>query len=95
MGEMITRTTRDADKVRDALISFWRQVVETPLVVLATVGLLGWYNPLLGLVPLLLTVCGLWIFVRQIERLVTLDRAVGEAYDRVNQTSAKASAACG
>ena len=85
MGEMITRTTRDADKVRDALISFWRQVVETPLVVLATVGLLSWYNPLLGLVPLLLTVFGLWIFVRQTERLVTLDRAVGEAYDRVNQ----------
>jgi len=85
MGEMITRTTRDADKVRDALISFWRQVVETPLVVLATVGLLSWYNPLLGLVPLLLTVFGLWIFVRQTERLVSLDRAVGAAYDRVNQ----------
>ncbi|MHC8319998.1 ABC transporter ATP-binding protein [Pseudomonas sp. GB2N2] len=85
MGEMITRTTRDADKVRDALISFWRQVVETPLVVLATVGLLSWYNPFLGLVPLLLTVFGLWIFVRQTERLVGLDRAVGAAYDRVNQ----------
>lgn len=85
MGEMITRTTRDADKVRDALITFWRQLVETPLVVLATVGLLGWYNPLLGLVPLLLTVTGLWIFVRQTERLVSLDRAVGSAYDRVNQ----------
>ncbi|MGF0238630.1 ABC transporter ATP-binding protein [Rhodococcus sp. IEGM1300] len=85
MGEMITRTTRDADKVRDALISFWRQVLETPLVVLATVGLLSWYDPLLGLVPLLLTVVGLWIFVRQTERLVSLDRAVGEAYDRVNQ----------
>jgi ABC-type multidrug transport system fused ATPase/permease subunit len=40
---------------------------------------------LLGLVPLLLTVFGLWIFVRQTERLVSLDRAVGEAYDRVNQ----------
>ncbi|MEX5549194.1 ABC transporter ATP-binding protein [Pseudomonas pergaminensis] len=85
MGEMITRTTRDADKVRDALITFWRQLVETPLVVLATVGLLGWYDPLLGLVPLLLTVTGLWIFVRQTERLVSLDRAVGSAYDRVNQ----------
>ncbi|WP_106804068.1 ABC transporter ATP-binding protein [Pseudomonas sp. S5D5] len=85
MGEMITRTTRDADKVRDALITFWRQLVETPLVVLATVGLLSWYNPLLGLVPLLLTVTGLWIFVRQTERLVGLDRAVGSAYDRVNQ----------
>jgi len=85
MGEMITRTTRDADKVRDALITFWRQVVETPLVVLATVGLLSWYNPWLGLVPLLLTVTGLWIFVLQTERLVELDRSVGAAYDRVNQ----------
>lgn len=85
MGEMITRTTRDADKVRDALITFWRQVVETPLVVLATVGLLSWYNPWLGLVPLLLTVTGLWIFVMQTERLVELDRSVGAAYDRVNQ----------
>lgn len=84
MGEMITRTTRDADKVRDALISFWRQVVETPLVV-AMVGLLSWYDPLLGVVPLLLTVFGLWIFMRQTDRLVSLDRAVGEAYDRVNQ----------
>jgi ATP-binding cassette subfamily B protein len=85
MGEMITRTTRDADKVRDALISFWRQVVETPLVLLATVGLLCWYHPLLGLVPLALTAVGLWIFVRQTGRLVVLDRAVGAAYDRVNQ----------
>ncbi|HCT05846.1 MAG TPA: ABC transporter ATP-binding protein [Pseudomonas sp.] len=85
MGEMITRTTRDADKVRDALITFWRQLVETPLVVLATVGLLSWYDPLLGLVPLLLTVTGLGIFVLQTERLVGLDRAVGSAYDRVYQ----------
>lgn len=85
MGEMITRTTRDADKLRDALISFWRQVVETPLVVLATVSLLIWYNPLLGLVPLLLTGLGFWIFVAQTGRLVVLDREVGAAYDRVNQ----------
>ena len=27
-GEIITRTTRDADKVRDALTSFWRQGVD-------------------------------------------------------------------
>ncbi len=85
MGEMITRTTRDADKLRDALINFWRQVVETPLVVLATVSLLIWYNPLLGLVPLLLTGLGFWIFVAQTGRLVVLDREVGAAYDRVNQ----------
>lgn len=85
MGEMISRTTRDADKLRDALISFWRQLVETPLILLATVGLLTWYNAWLGLVPLLLTGLGLWIFVRQTERLLVLDREVGAAYDRVNQ----------
>lgn len=89
MGEIVTRTTRDADKVRDALVSFWRQLVETPLVVLATVGLLGWYHPLLALGPLLLTLLGLYIFVLQTERLVELDRAVGAAYDRVNQDLAE------
>ncbi|PYC16660.1 ABC transporter ATP-binding protein [Pseudomonas mosselii] len=89
MGELVTRTTRDADKVRDALITFWRQIVETPLVVLAAVGLLGWYDPLLGLVPLLLTGAGLWLFVRQTERLVTLDRAVASAYDQVSQDLAE------
>lgn len=89
MGEMVTRTTRDADKVRDALVSFWRQLVETPLVILATVGLLAWYDPLLALGPLLLTVVGVWIFVLQTERLVSLDRAVGAAYDRVNQDLAE------
>ncbi|MDH0303722.1 MULTISPECIES: ABC transporter ATP-binding protein [unclassified Pseudomonas] len=89
MGELVTRTTRDADKVRDALITFWRQIVETPLVVLAAVGLLGWYDPLLGLVPLLLTGAGLWLFVRQTGRLVSLDRAVAGAYDQVSQELAE------
>jgi len=85
VGELVTRTTRDADKVRDALVQFWRQVFETTLVVIAAVGLLFWYNPLLGAVPLLLTIVGMAIFVRQTDSLVTLDRAVGAAYDRVNQ----------
>jgi len=89
MGELVTRTTRDADKVRDALITFWRQIIETPLVVMAAVGLLSWYDPLLGLVPLLLTGAGLWLFVVQTDRLVTLDRAVGAAYDQVSQDLAE------
>ncbi|MBA1201037.1 ABC transporter ATP-binding protein [Pseudomonas capeferrum] len=89
MGELVTRTTRDADKVRDALITFWRQIVETPLVVMATVGLLSWYDPLLGLVPLLLTGVGLWLFIVQTDRLVTLDRAVAAAYDQVSQDLAE------
>lgn len=85
VGGMVTRTTRDADKLRDALVNFWRQVVETSLIVIAAVGTLIWYNPLLGVVPLALTVSGMWIFVRQTNQLVVLDRATGAAYDAVNQ----------
>ncbi|MEA3132723.1 MAG: ATP-binding cassette, subfamily bacterial, partial [Gammaproteobacteria bacterium] len=85
VGELVTRTTRDADKVRDALINFWRQVFETALVALAAIGVLAWYNPLLGLVPVLLTLAGLSIFIIQTAELVTLDRAVGAAYDAVSQ----------
>lgn len=85
MGEIVTRTTRDADKLRDALISFWRQVVETALVVAAAVGLMFWYNFWLGCVPLLLTIIGIAILVHQTDRMVALDRATGDAYDAVNQ----------
>jgi ATP-binding cassette, subfamily B, bacterial len=85
VGELMTRTTRDADKVRDALINLWRQVFETGLVALAAIGMLAWYNPLLGLVPLVLTGAGLAIFVHQTSGLVQLDRAVGAAYDAVSQ----------
>jgi len=89
IGELVTRTTRDADKLRDALVAFWRQTVETALVVGAAMGLLLWYNPWLGAVPLLLTVVGCWIFVRQTDKLVVLDRAVSDAYDQVSQDLAE------
>ena len=85
VGELVTRTTRDADKLRDALVNFWRSVVETVLVVAASIGLLSWYDPLLGVVPGLLVAVGLAILVRQTDGLVLLDRRVGEAYDQVNQ----------
>jgi len=84
-GEIVTRTTRDADKLRDALISFWRQVVDTSFIVIAAVGFLFWYHPLLGLGPLLLTLTGFYILFRQTDHLVQLDRAVGQAFDGVNQ----------
>lgn len=85
LGEIVTRTTRDADKLRDALINFWRQVFETALVVVAAIAMLCWYNPWLGLVPLVLTSLGMAIFVHLTDHLVVLDRAVGQAYDRVSQ----------
>jgi ABC-type multidrug transport system fused ATPase/permease subunit len=85
VGGMVTRTTRDADKMRDALVNFWRQVIETSILIVACVGMLCFYHPWLGLVPLLLTTTGMGIFVLQTGQLVTLDRAVGQAYDLVNQ----------
>lgn len=85
VGELVTRTTRDADKLRDALINFWRQVFELTLVVAATLGVLAWYHPALALVPLLLIGVAVVLFLRQTDHLVTLDRATGAAYDEVNQ----------
>lgn len=85
VGGMVTRTTRDADKLRDALMNFWRQIFETLLLVIATVGMLCWYNVWLGVIPLVITIAGVGIFVLQTNHLVTLDRATGAAYDTVNQ----------
>lgn len=85
VGEIVTRTTRDADKVRDALVNFWRQIFETGLVIASSVAILVWYSPWLGVPTLLLTTAGFLILAAQTERLVALDRAVGLAYDAVNQ----------
>ena len=85
VGEIVARTTRDADKVRDALISFWRNVIETGLVILASLAVLCWYDPLLALVPAILTAVGIAIFLRVADHLVVLDRAVSDAYDSVSQ----------
>lgn len=85
VGEMVTRMTRDADKVRDALINFWRQMFETGLVVAISAGVLIWYSPLLGLVPLALLITGIALLWRQADTLVALDRRIGAAYDAVTQ----------
>ncbi len=84
-GEMITRTTRDADKVRDALTSFWRQGVDSVLVIVAAMVFLLGHDLFLGLVPVALTWLALALLVRQADGLVGLDRALGKAYDQVNQ----------
>lgn len=85
VGEMVTRMTRDADKVRDALINFWRQMFETGLVVAISGSVLIWYSPLLGLVPLALLGIGIALLWRQADTLVALDRRIGAAYDAVTQ----------
>jgi ATP-binding cassette subfamily B protein len=84
-GELITRTTRDCDKVRDAVIGGWRQLLDVTLIVAGSVALLTWYHPLLGLVPALLVAAAVLIVLLQVGRLVALDRRTSDAYDAVTQ----------
>jgi ATP-binding cassette subfamily B protein len=85
VGEMITRMTRDADKLRDALINFWRQMFETGLVVVISVGVLFSWSPWLGAVPFALMVLGIALLWSQADALVRLDTRIGAAYDAVTQ----------
>ncbi len=85
VGEMVTRMTRDADKVRDALINFWRQIFETGLIVAISLGLLCVYSPWLALLPALLLALGIALLWSEADTLVALDRRIGDAYDAVTQ----------
>jgi ATP-binding cassette subfamily B protein len=85
VGEMVTRMTRDADKLRDALINFWRQMFETGLVVLISVGVLLNWSVWLGVVPLALMALGIALLWSQADALVRLDEQIGTAYDAVTQ----------
>lgn len=89
LGEVLSRTTRDSDKLKEALINFWRQVFESSLVVTVTVGLLCWYHPWLGLVPLLFIFLGLWVLFKLTNQLVVLDHQVVSAYEKVSDTLAE------
>ncbi len=84
-GEIVTRTTRDSDKVRDAVVGGFRTLLETALVMIACLGVLAWYDLWLALVPTLLVGIALWMFISQARKLVVLDRAAGDAYDVVTQ----------
>ncbi|WP_081407556.1 ABC transporter ATP-binding protein [Acinetobacter sp. Leaf130] len=89
LGEVLSRTTRDSDKLKEALINFWRQVFESSLVVSVTVGLLCWYHPWLGLVPLLFIFLGLWVLFKLTNQLVVLDHQVASAYEKVSDILAE------
>lgn len=89
LGEVLSRTTRDSDKLKEALINFWRQVFESSLVITVTVGLLCWYHPWLGLVPLLFIFLGLWVLFKLTNQLVVLDHQVASAYEKVSDTLAE------
>jgi len=84
-GEVINRTTRDSDLVRDAIVGGSRSLFELIMVVVGTLGLLLWYHWILALVPTLLVATAIWIMKSQASRLVALDRAAAESYDAVSQ----------
>lgn len=84
-GEVVTRTTRDCDKVRDAVIGGWRQLLDMALVLGGSLVVLGLYHPLLALVPAAMIAVACAILMRQVHRLVELDRRTGTAYDAVTQ----------
>ncbi|OTG84145.1 ABC transporter ATP-binding protein [Acinetobacter sp. ANC 4558] len=89
LGEVLSRSTRDSDKLKEALINFWRQVFESVLVVIATTGLLCWYNVWLGLVPLFFVALGIFVLFKLTNQLVHLDHKVAYAYEKVGDTLAE------
>lgn len=89
LGEVLSRTTRDSDKLKEALINFWRQVFESSLVVAVTVGLLCWYHPWLGVVPLFFIFLGLGVLFKLTNQLVVLDHQVASAYEKVSDSLAE------
>ncbi|ENV09647.1 hypothetical protein F966_02307 [Acinetobacter higginsii] len=89
LGEVLSRTTRDSDKLKEALINFWRQVFESSLVIVVTVGLLCWYHPWLGVVPLLFIFLGLLVLFKLTNQLIVLDHQVASTYEKVSDSLAE------
>ncbi len=84
-GEVINRTTRDSDLVRDAIVGGSRNLFELAMIIVGTIGLLWWYHWLLALVPALLVLAATLIMKSQAARLVELDRQAAGSYDAVSQ----------
>ncbi len=84
-GEIVNRTTRDSDKVRDAVTGGLRSLVEIAVLFAAVLVLLACIHPLLGIIPAVLVLLGLWLVVRQAGTMAAHDRASGDAYDAVIQ----------
>ena len=84
-GEVIARTTRDSDLVRDALNGGWRTLLELGAMVVGTLSLLTWYHPLLAAVPALLIAVACVLVTRNARRMTALNRRTDHAYDGMMQ----------
>ncbi len=85
VGELVARTTRDSDLVRDALAGGARTLVEVALVSAGAIALLWWYHWLLALVPTLLLVAACVWLARHAAAIQDLNRRTDLAYDRMTQ----------
>jgi ABC-type multidrug transport system fused ATPase/permease subunit len=84
-GEVIARTTRDGDKVRDAVVIAARMLLEMGTFLLGVVAFLFWYHWSIGLcTAITLTVAITWMWW-QADHLVRLDRRAGDRYDHLTQ----------
>jgi len=84
-GELIARTTRDGDKIRDAVVIGSRMLLDMGAYLLGILVLLWWYHPSIGGIAafaLLLSCWRLWI---DAGRLVRIERHAGDRYDELTQ----------
>jgi ATP-binding cassette subfamily B protein len=84
-GEIITRSNRDADRIREALVGGMRTSIDLGLSLVCLTGLLWWYHWKLAIIPLisiLLAFAWLWMTAGT---LVARGRELGEAADDVAQ----------
>ena len=84
-GEVIARTTRDSDLVRDALTGGWRTFLELLAIVVGTLVLLTIYHPALAVVPGILIVVACILVTRNGRRMTALNRRNDHAYDGMLQ----------
>ncbi len=84
-GELISRTTRDGDKIREALYGAANDLLETAVLVLSCLALLCWYDLSIALLPGLLLLVVLLLLLRQAGRLTQLNRQADNAYDHLIQ----------
>lgn len=84
-GEIITRSNRDSDRIREALVGGMRSSLDLGLSLVCLTGLLWWYHWKLAIIPLisiLLAFGWLWMTAGT---LVARGRELGEAADDVAQ----------
>ena len=84
-GGIIARTTRDGDKIRDAVVHGVRIIIETTLFMLGVLVIMAFYHWSLFLSTLIAISSATLFMWLQAPRLVRYDRHAGDRYDRLTQ----------